>query len=175
MCISQDNMKQYCPDYRNESCITTVQTNTIFKTFKSSDSLAHKRKWGQCSFSFVAFLSRSQEIIQVVFLRKQMFRLLGGSQKSGVGDVVLGSPILMSLEKYVGWHYRLILISRPLHFVKFEPLENYTMHPKVLFYALMAICFICAIWTPGMYKGSGDIKKMSSPVYYAIAWELTRV
>ena len=40
-----------------------------------------------------------------------MFRLLGGSQKSGVGDVVLGSLILMSPEKYFG----LALNTRP-HF-----------------------------------------------------------
>lgn len=114
----------------------------------------------------MVFLSRSQEIIQVVFLRKQMFRLLGGSQKSGVGDAVLGSPILMSPEKYFGW----ALETHP-HFQTTS--FNEVLHSASQGVFLWCNCHMLYIWNLNSWNVWRYCQyKSCLPIYYTIGREL---
>ena len=92
-----------------------------------------------------------------------MFRLLGGSQKSGVGDVVLGSLILMSSEKYFG----LALNTRP-HFqtISFrEVRELYNASHAFLW----SNCHMLYIWNLNFWIVWRYCQSKSClPIYYTI-------
>lgn len=86
-----------------------------------------------------------------------MFRLLGGSQKSGKNDVVLGYPYV-TREIFLAEHYILVLISRPHHLVQLDSLDDYIVQPEVHFNGVITICYIFEIWTFGMCEGTADVK-----------------
>lgn len=92
-----------------------------------------------------------------------MFRLLGGSQKSGVGDVVLGSLILMSPEKYFG----LALNTHP-HFqtISFcEVRELYNASHAFLW----SNCHMLYIWNLNFWSVWRYCQSKSClPIYYTI-------
>lgn len=73
-----------------------------------------------------------------------MFRLLGGSQKSGKNDVVLGYPYV-TREIFLAEHYILVLISRPHHLVQLDSLDDYIVQPEVHFNGVITICYIFEI------------------------------